>query len=98
MLSEELQFLVLGRNRRSVDNQTRLRLLAGSRNRVDVFFIMNQHAFFLQLTCKVAGGLVIAGNHQSATDEITGNGTHTNATGSDEIDSFYIFNFHCLLI
>ena len=55
---------------------------------------MNQHSFFLQLASKGAGGLVVTSYDQASLDEITGNGTHTDATSSYKINSFYIFQFH----
>ena len=86
---------MLGRDGRGKDNQTGRGFLAGFRNHFHVFLIMNQHAFLLQLTGQVAGCLVIAAYYQSTTEEIAGDGTHSDTTGTDEIDCFDIFDIHC---
>ena len=59
---------------------------------------MNQHPLFLQLPGEVARGLVKTGDDESTVDEIAGDGTHSNATGTYEIDGFDIFILHCSLI
>ena len=79
-------------NGRGIDDQTAVRLLAGSRNRIDILCIMDEHALFLQLLGEGAGGLVVTGYHKAFLDEITGDGTHADATGSYEIYCVDIFH------
>ena len=95
MGAEILQLLMVLGNGRGIDDQTGIRLFAGSRNRIDILCVMNEHTLFLQLLGKGAGGLVVTGYHKAFLDEITGNGTHTDATGSYEIDCVDIFYIHC---
>ena len=55
---------------------------------------LDEHAFLLQLTGQVAGGLVVASHDKSLLQEVAGDGTHADATGSHEIDCLNIFQFH----
>ena len=65
-------------------------------NLVDVLFVMNQHAFFLQSAGQIGGCLVVTGYDKSFLDKVSGDGAHADATGSDEINCFYILKFHLL--
>ena len=81
---------------RGIDDQTRLLLLAGVGNLVDVLFIMDEHTFLLQSARELGGSLVVAAYDQAFFDEVAGDGAHADATGSDEINCFYILKFHLL--
>ena len=96
VLTEELEFLVAIRNSRRIDDETRLLLLAGMGNLIDILLIMDEHTFLLQSAGELGGCLVVAAYHKTFLDEVTGDGTHADATGSDEINSFYILKFHWL--
>ena len=91
MLAEILQFLMSLGDGGGIDDQTRLRSAAGMGNIVHMLFIMNQGTFFLQQACEVAGGLVVTTNHDAVMDKVARNGTHTDATDSDEIYCFDVF-------
>ena len=43
-------FLMFGWDGRGIDHQTRLALLAGKRNGIDILLVVNEHALFLQTT------------------------------------------------
>ena len=63
---------------------------------VDVLLIMDEHALYLQPTGEFGGCLVVATYDKAFLNEVSGDGTHADATGSDEINCFYIFKFHLL--
>ena len=94
VLLEISQFLVGGRNGRGVHNQARLAPLAGMRYLIDIFFVVKQHAFFLQPASQLGGGLVVAGHDEAATDKVTCDGTHANAAGTYEINCSYLIWSH----
>lgn len=97
-LTEILQFLMIVRDGRCIDDLTCGWLATGFGNQADILLIVNEHAFQLQLAGERAGRLVVAGNNKPLLQEIAGNGTHAYASGSYEIDCFDILNFHCLLV
>ena len=92
VVAEELQFLMFGRDSRGIDDQTRLRLAAGSGNGIDILFVMDEHTLRLQLTRQRAGSLVVASHDKAFLEEVASDGTHSDASGSYKIDCFYIFN------
>ena len=94
IVPEILEFLVVIRNGRCVDDEARLLLLAGMGDFVDVLLIVDEHAFYLQSAGEIGGRLVVAAYYKSFLDEIAGDGTHADATGSDEINCLYIFDVH----
>ena len=96
VLTEILEFFVIFRNGGGIDDEARLLFLASMGNLVDVLFIMNEHAFNLQSASEVRGCLVVAAYNQTFLDEISGDGAHADATGSDKINCFYILKFHLL--
>ena len=85
---------MVGRDGWCIDDETVLLLTTSMWYLIDILLIMDEHAFFLQLASKGAGGLVVTSYDQASLDEITGDGTHTNATGSNKIYCFNIFQFH----
>ena len=94
VLTEIPKFLMMIRDGWRIDNQTRLFSLAGMWYLVDVFLIMNEHALFFQSLGEIGRCLVVACHNKTFFDEISGYSTHTNATGSDEIDCFDILDIH----
>ena len=92
--AEILQFLVAVGNGRCVDNQCGLAVFAGVRYFVNVFFVVNEHAFFFELGRERRGCFVVACHHHATTDEVAGDGAHANASGTNEIDCFNSFQFH----
>ena len=95
VLLEETEFLVACGDGGGIDDETGLRLFAGEGYLVDVLFVMNQHAFFLQMARQVGGGLVIPRHDETLLQEIAGDGTHADAASTNEVDCFDIFQFHC---
>lgn len=65
---------------------------------VDVFFIMNKHAFFLELRCQCRRSFVVSGNDNASVQEVTGYGAHAYAACSYKIYSFNLFQFHYFII
>ena len=96
-IAEVLQFLVFGRNGRCVYHEARCLIAASVRYFVDVFLIVNEHAFLLQVACQVRRRAVVTGHYQSLMNEITCDGAHADATSADEIHGFNVLQFHCLL-
>ena len=94
IVAEVLQFLMLSGNGRGIDDQTRLVVTASVGNLVDVLFVVDDHAFLFELLCQRRRCLVVTGHNETFMNEVTGQSTHTNATGTNEIYSFYIFEFH----
>ena len=94
IIPEILEFLVVIRDGRCIDDETRLLFLAGMGNLIDVFLIMDEHAFLLQSAGEVGGCLVVAAYNKAFLDEVSGDGTHADATGSDKVNCFYIFDIH----
>ena len=94
ILTEINEFLMVGRDGWCIDDETVLLLTTSMWYLVDILLIVDEHAFFLQLAGQRTGCLVVAGNDQATLDEITGDGTHADATGSYEIYCFDIFQFH----
>ena len=94
VLTEVNEFFVVSGDGRGIDDQTAILLTAGMRNLVDILFIVDEHTFLLQLARQSAGSLVVTGNNQTTLDEVTGDGTHTDATGTYKINSFNIFDIH----
>ena len=92
--AKPLQLLMFLRYGGRVNDETRLGLPTGMRNAVDAFFIVDEHAFLLQLACQLSGCLVVACHDKATLDEVTGNGTHTNASSTYKIDCSDIFCFH----
>lgn len=68
------------------------------RNLIYILIIMDEHTFLLQLLREGGGCTVIACYNHTTVNEIACNSTHTDATGTDKIDCFNIFEFHFLLI
>ena len=91
IFTEIEQFFVVSRNGRSIDNQTRFGLLTSMRDVLNVFLVVDNHAFLFQPVCQVGRSTVITSHHQSLVDKISGDGTHSNATCTNEINCFYIF-------
>lgn len=94
IVAEVLQFLMLCRNGRGIDDQTRLAVTASVGNLVDILFVVNDHTFLFELLSQRRRSLVVAGHNETFMDEVAGQCTHTNATGTNEINGFYIFEFH----
>ena len=94
VLAEVLQLLVRLRHGGGVDHQRVAGVLARVGDFVYVLFVVQQHAFLLQTTGQLRRCLVVAAHHQPTTDEVAGDGTHANASGTDEVDGFDIFCFH----
>jgi hypothetical protein len=90
VLAEVLELLMIGRDGWGVDNQTRLFLLAHVRNLVDTFMVMDKHTLVLEVLGQVGWGLVVTSYHQAFLNKVTGDGTHSNATGAYKIYCFYI--------
>ena len=53
---------------------------------------MHQHAFLLQMAREVGGCLVVSRHHESLFEEVAGDGTHSDAAGTNEVDCFDILN------
>ena len=68
------------------DNQCRCRLPAFFWNEPDILFIVDTHPFFFQLAGQFRWCLVVAGHRQLSVEEVTGNRTHADAAGTDEIN------------
>ena len=96
--TEILQLLMVGGDGGGIDDQTRLRTAAGLGYLVSILVVVDEHAFLFQLAGQRTGGLVVACHNEATMDEVTGDGTHADATGTYEIDGLYVFNFHFLLI
>ena len=94
VLTEEYQLLVLLRDGRCIYHEGVLGILTSMRNLIHLFLVVNQCSFLLHLSGQWRRCLVVAGHHQSHPQEVTGNGTHSNATDTYEIYCFYIFLFH----
>ena len=98
LLAKPHQLLMLGWHGGRVDNQAGLRVLAGVRDVGDTLLVVNQHALFLQLPCEVGGSLIVACHHHATMHEVAGDSTHSDASGTNEIDSFYMIDIHLLFL
>ena len=98
LLAKPHQLLMLGWHGRRVDNQAGLRVLAGMRDVGDTLLVVNQHALFLQLPCEVGGSLIIACHHHATMHEVAGDSTHSDASGTNEIDGFNMIDIHLLFL
>ena len=94
VLPEIAEFLMGLRNGGGVDDETGLLLLAGMGYLIDILFIMDEHPLFLQPAGQFGRGLVVAGHDEAFLDEVAGDGTHADTTGSYKIDCFYFFYIH----
>ena len=92
VLTEETEFPMTLRDSRGIDDETTLTSFTGKGYLVYILLIMNQHTFLLQMARQVGGGLIVARHDESLLQEITGDGTHANATSTNEVDRFNIFN------
>ena len=69
-----------------IDDQTFLLIFTSLRNLINILLIVNEHPFLFQLPRQVGRSLVIASYDKSFVQEITRDGTHTNASRTYEID------------
>ena len=89
VFAEPHHLLVLTGYGRGIYDQCGGRFLTGMGYHIDVFLVVNQHAFFLQLARQFRRGLVVAGHDHSLAHEVAGKGTHADAASPHEI---YCFN------
>ena len=81
-----------------VDHQRRLRVAAVGRNQVGVLLVVYVGPFFYQPGRQLAGRAVVACDVFPPREEITDEGAHADAPGSDEIDRLYAFDVHFILV
>ncbi len=92
--SEPHQLGVFGRYGWRIDDQGVLLVAAVGGNLFHVLFIMDFHSLLLQLMGELSRSAVIARHGELAVHEVACEGTHSDATRADEVDGFYVFQFH----
>ena len=95
---EVCQLSVFLRNGRGVHNQSAFFLLTILRNEGDVFLIMYLCTFCNQMPGQRAWCAVIPCYEFAFGKEIAYQCAHANAAGADEINGFYSFYIHVLVI
>ena len=84
--AEPCQLFVVGRYGRCVDNERVRTVTAGFGNCLGIIGVVDEGSLFAELFGEGAGGAVVAAHGDAFRDEITFEGAHSDAAGSDEID------------